>query len=502
MRILISIALLLSLATAAFAASETPRPYVFGINVGMSERNCEMARVAGCKSARIGCGWDLVEKEPGVYDWSEVDQDVNMCLKYGFEPFFLVVATPKFYLEENMRDKPWGWPALPQYYPQAEKFYRTLAERYKGKVKYFEFWNEPNGWSWHAINSPEDYGPILKLAYKSLKEGNPDCLVAVGGLDGGGWKGYYKFLEKLYDLGYGDCFDAVGAHPYRWEGPIDAYSLKKIHQVLVDHGDGDRKLWLTEYGWSNEYGHDNKARWLKESLDLLTNPELDFVFQASIHTLTDFDGTEFGLCKDAEHPRAAYYVFKDYPKDWNKVIEMRNASKPANQSSLPFEDFENGSINWIRYGDGMRLRTAEDAGIPAESGNRLIFAQATDKPLQGGVYRVIKTTPGVPVKVDARGFTDQKGTDARNSRLRVGIDPTGGTDPKADTVIWGRLKDTSGVWDSIGCGLGNPIIAKSDKVTVFLDYTHQGGAVNQISAFDNVQITACEDTFKLPEVPK
>lgn len=483
------------------AASETPRPYVFGLNISMSDRQCEIAKAAGCRSVRIGCGWDIVEKEPGIYDWGHVDRDVEQCMKWGFEPFFLVVATPKFYLAEEMRDKPWAWPALPEFYPQAEKFYRTLAERYKGKVKYYEFWNEPNGWSWHAHNHPEDYGPILRLAYKSLKAGNPECQVAVGGLDGGGWKGYYKFVEKLYELGYGDCFDAVGAHPYRWEGPIDAYSLKRIHQVLVEHGDSHKKLWLTEYGWSNEYGHDNKARWLKESLDILTDPELDFVFQASVHTLTDFDRTEFGLCKNADEPRAAYYVFKDYPKDWCKLMEMHKAPKPVNQCSVKFEDFESGSINWVRYGDGMRLCSAEDAGIQAESGKRLVFAATTDMPLQGGVYRVIKTAPGVPVKVDARGFTNQKGTDARNSRVRVGIDPTGGTDPTADTVIWGRTKDTSGVWDSIGCGLGAPIVPKADTVTVFLEYIHKGGAVSQVSAFDNVEIMACEDTFKLPEVP-
>ena len=160
------------------ANASEPRPLVFGLNIGMSDRECELAKQAGCTSVRIGCGWDLVEREPGKYDFSDPDRDVAQCIKYGFEPFFLIVATPPFYLEEHMRDKPWGWPALPEYYPQAEKFYRTLAERYKGKVKYYEFWNEENGYSWHAINKPEEYAPILKVAYKALKQGDPDCLVA------------------------------------------------------------------------------------------------------------------------------------------------------------------------------------------------------------------------------------------------------------------------------------------------------------------------------------
>lgn len=484
------IALLISISPAL--AQSTPRPYVFGLNIGMSDRQCEMAKEMGCTSVRIGCGWDLVEKEPGVYDFSDPDRDVEQCIKYGFEPFFLVVATPKFYLKEEMRDKPWGWPALPEYYPQAEKFYRTLAARYKGKVRYFEFWNEQNGYSWHAINKPEEYAPILKLAYRALKQGNPDCLVAVGGLDGAGWKGYYRYLEKLYELGCGDYFDAVAVHPYRVDGPIDVYGLKSVHRVLASHGHGDRKIWMTEYGWSNEYGHDNKAKWLKESLDLLTSPELDFVFQASVHTLSDFDDAEYGLCDRKLNPRPGYFVFKDYPKDWREIEKRRSIPQAPNVASPPSDGFESGSVNWVRYGDGLRLRPFDGLGLrtPPEKGSRILVASASDKPLSGGAYRVVHTQPGVPIYAEARGYTDQRGNSARNSRIRVGIDPTSATDPSSSSVVWGRWIDTSGEWDSVAVGRGDPIIPAGTQVTVFLDYLHSGGAVGQVSAFDDVEIVA------------
>lgn len=491
MRVLSSLILTL-LAVGCGFAGQTPRPYVFGLNIGMSDRECQMAKAAGCTSVRIGCGWDLVEKEPGIYDFSDPDRDVAQCIKYGFEPFFLVVATPKFYLKPEMRDKPWGWPALPEYYPQAAKFYRTLAARYKGKVRYFEFWNEENGYSWHAINKPEEYAPILKVAYKALKEGNPDCVVAIGGLDGAGWKGYYHYLERLYELGSGEYFDAVAVHPYRADGPIDVYGLKKIHQVLVDHGHGDRKIWITEYGWSKEYGHENKAKWLKESLDLLTSPELDFVFQASVHTLCDFDDAEYGLCDRNLNPRPGYYVFKNYPKNWREIEKRHAAPKPKNFAVPAEDDFESGSIRWVRYGDGLRLRSANDVGIKPETGTRLLVAATTDHPLSGGAYRFVETEPGVPIYVEARGYTDQRGDSARNSRIRVGIDPTGGTDPAGNTVVWGRWIDTSGEWDSVAVGRGDPVIPEGRRVTVFLEYVHSGGAVGQISAFDNVRFVASE----------
>lgn len=490
MRLSALIVLITCLVPGTVLSAQTPRPYVFGMNIGMSDRDCQLAKAAGCTAVRIGCGWDLVEKEPGVYDFSDPDRDVEQCIKYGFEPFFLVVATPKFYLEEHMRDKPWGWPALPKYYPEAARFYKTLAERYRGKVRYYEFWNEPNGYSWHAVGKPEEYAPILKVAYKALKEGDPDCQVAVGGLDGAGWKGYYHYVETLYDLGCKGYFDAVTVHPYRWDGPIDVYGLKNVHRVMTEHGDGDKMIWITEYGWDKEYGHENKAKWLKQSLDLLTSPELDFVFQASVHTLRDFDDAEFGLCDRQGNPRPAYNAFKEYPKDWAAIEKMHSRPEPPNLAQPRSDDFESGSILWIRYGDGLRLRSASQLGINHEGAPRMVAAVASSRPLEGGACRTVNTAPGVPIYVEARLYTDQHGDSARNSRGRVGIDPTGGTDPAASSVVWGRWRDTSGEWDTVGAGLGDPLVPEGDKVTVFLDYKQQGGAVGQITAFDNVRIVA------------
>jgi len=479
----------------AAGAEETPRPFIFGLNPGTSDEELQAAKAAGCTNIRIGGAWDLVERERGVYDWSHGgDREVEQCLKYGLEPFFLIVATPKWALAPEKRDKPWGWAPEPEFYEDARRFYRTLAARHRGKVRYYEFWNEENGYGWNAVNKPDEYAPILKLAYTALKEGDPDCVVAIGGLDGAGWKGYPHYLERLYELGCGDHFDAVAVHPYRVDGPIDGHSLKRIHEILVRHGHGDRKLWLTEYGWSNEYGHDNKARWLKESLDMLSSPEYDFVFQASVHTLRDFDRAEYGLCDAKGNPRAAYQVFRDYPKDWSAIIEQRKKPKPSPVAALT-DGFEKGARAWTPFGEGVEVVAGSDIGVGPEEGRR-VLRSGPGAGQSGGAYLRIAVPERVPVLLSARVFTHHD--DESTSACRVGIDPEGATDPDADSIVWGRSLQTYDAWDAAGVGQGDPIYPNSDHVTLFLRYDRKRGT--GFCLFDQVEFVARPDPFHLPEV--
>ena len=126
----------------------------------------------------------------------------------------------------------------------------------------------------------------------------------------------------------------------------------------------------------------NKAKWLKESLDILTSPEFDFVFQASVHTLRDFDDTEYGLCDKNLNPRPAFEVFARYPKDWNEIRKRRQAE--TGSRPLFLDRFEKDSANWTRYGDGLKLKASGADGIRSEDSGRLLSA-ITSKSLLSGL---------------------------------------------------------------------------------------------------------------------
>jgi len=58
----------------------------------------------------------------------------------------------------------------------------------------------------------------------------------------------------MYTAGVGGFFDAAAAHPYVSPtgiaaDPVNGWSdVGRMHDVMVTHGDGDKKIWLTELG--------------------------------------------------------------------------------------------------------------------------------------------------------------------------------------------------------------------------------------------------------------
>jgi len=164
------------------------------------------------------------------------------------------------------------------------------------------------------------------------------------------------------------------------------------------------------------------------------------------------------------------------------------------------DDFERANLRWTPYADGPGIRTASDLGITPETGKKVLAAVSDGAAKNGGVWMSVASKPGVPVRIEARTFTNETCGKPSNSRCRVGIDPTGAQDPAAASVVWSRWIDTAGAWDTIGVGQGDPIAAKGQRITAFLEYAQTGGSCGQVSVFDDVRIIARKEDLSLPKV--
>ena len=205
---------------------------------------------SGVKWVRCGAGctaldWGAVEKERGVYDWKSADAEVNGWTKdEGVDLLVILGYTPKWASSDPNGDNS----APPRDLKDWTDFVFKVVSRYKGKVKYWEVWNEPDIGFW--TGTIEQYSDLLKSAYVAAKKADPDCRIVFGGLAGVN----LPFLERVYQNGGKYFFDVMAVHPYQWGDTFNdewfSLQLRNLHNLMSKYRDGHKEVWLTELGWS------------------------------------------------------------------------------------------------------------------------------------------------------------------------------------------------------------------------------------------------------------
>lgn len=259
----------------------------FSDDQGVNERSVTLAKTVYAKYSRNSFLWHKVEPEKGKRDWSRFDQIVNMLQKAGIEPIMCVYGSPTWISGATGNEDQY-WLHVPTdkgrfeaWLAQYKDFMREAARRYKGKVRKWELWNEENiGDAWRPSANVELYAKWYAAIHDVIRDEDKDAEIALGGLGnltfvGEGSMPGYQFLEKLYDLGVKP--EIVAIHPYtkvapdqfkQWDNNFDDISL--IHRIMESRGQGDRPLWITEWGWSSaEVGEQRQAMFLKKSLEML-----------------------------------------------------------------------------------------------------------------------------------------------------------------------------------------------------------------------------------------
>lgn len=331
-----SVSLLLACCAVSAAPPERER-LLFGAlmgnywpgNVAKDIQFFELMRDAGVTQTGLGFNWDNIEKKRGEYNWGPWDYAVDMAARHGIGIEGVIVGCPEWALPQS---GDLGWLPVALNMPRDEcmgdfeKFIRTLARRYAGKVERFTFWNEPNGYNMAPTVSEKDpkykgkiekYAKYLKIAYAALKEGNPKAVLACGGIDSSGKSG--TWLTGLYENGGGEFMDAVAIHPYTNDPPyIDEAYIRKTREIMEKYSDADKPIWI------NEYGTYNPGKQVIETVFDTVKKKYPYVESMMLHTFQDFQGGDglqpWGLIDLGIKikPTGGYEAFKAYPKPARK----------------------------------------------------------------------------------------------------------------------------------------------------------------------------------------
>ncbi|MBI3287421.1 MAG: cellulase family glycosylhydrolase [Chloroflexi bacterium] len=156
--------------------------------------------------------------------------------------------------------------APPSHLEDFGDFVYALASRYRGRIRYYQIWNEPNlRVEWGGPADPTAYTQLLCIAYRRIKEADPQALVLSAALsptleEGPDNLGDLIYLEGMYRAGAGACFDILGAQAFGlWTGPTDRrvdpsrtnFSRPLLlREIMVRHGDAEKPIWISEFGWN------------------------------------------------------------------------------------------------------------------------------------------------------------------------------------------------------------------------------------------------------------
>jgi len=271
-----------------------PKPFVpvchasvnpYGVNTFLEqevepekrERTIRMIAEAGFHWIRQEFPWEDIEvhgkgdfedrrQSPYRSTWEKYDNIVDLCERYGIEIIARLSNPPEW---SRAGGNTVGTLAPPDDYNDFGDFVETVVRRYRGRIKYYQIWNEPNiypEWGERPVN-PEEYVALLRVAYERAKQADPEVIILSGALAATIENDLYPhgmndfiFLQRMYDAGAAPYFDIMSIQGYGlWSGPYDRRMRPRvlnfsrplyIRDIMVKNGDSHKPIWISEMNWN------------------------------------------------------------------------------------------------------------------------------------------------------------------------------------------------------------------------------------------------------------
>ena len=197
--------------------------------------------------------WADLEPTPGKWDFSRLDKMVDLAMDHRVDVLLVLGITPRW---ASARPSDFcyygaGRSAEPKKLRDWENYVRKVGSRYKGRIRHYEIWNEPNLKGFFS-GSPELMVSLAQTAYRILKEIDPENLIVSPSSGGGNEHDGPVWLDRYLKAGGGEYADIVGYHFYVIpEAPeLMLPLIGKIQQIMTKHGVEGKRLWNTETGWN------------------------------------------------------------------------------------------------------------------------------------------------------------------------------------------------------------------------------------------------------------
>lgn len=195
-------------------------------------------------------GWRYLELHRGQWDFRRLDKYVAMAKLTGVDILLPLALTPMWASARPEEKSPYGPgnAAEPISLEDWRNYVHTVATRYKGRIRHYELWNEPNIPDYFS-GSPGTLVGLAKETYHILKEIDPTNLLAAPATVGDGR--HLDWLDRYLAAGGDKYMDVLSYHFYVAQTRPEAMLplIAKVRRIAEKHGLAELPLWSTEAGW-------------------------------------------------------------------------------------------------------------------------------------------------------------------------------------------------------------------------------------------------------------
>ena len=199
--------------------------------------------------------WPNLEPKKGEWHFDVLDRDLALAQQNNVEVILPLAYSPTWASARPTEAPAWspGAAAEPANLEDWKNYVRTVATRYKGRIAYYELWNEPN-LSTFFSGSVDSMITLAQAAYLIIKEVDPAAQVitpsASSLLMSGGDTGL-TWLESYLAKGGANYADIIGYHFYQVTGSPETQAklYQPVRSIIAAHNASAKPLWNTESGW-------------------------------------------------------------------------------------------------------------------------------------------------------------------------------------------------------------------------------------------------------------
>jgi len=247
----------------------------------VATRDLGLIEDAGFGWAKQSFAWkDIEGAGKGLFDWSHTDLIVKFVEDADLDLLVRLDRAPAWTGAQG--DGP------PRNLADFGDFAYALASRYKGRIRAYQIWNEPNlAREWGGRSpSPEEYVALLKVAYQAIKRADPEALIISAGLSPTGSQPPKAlpddvYLRRMYQAGASNYFDVLGLNAPGFKAPPEmspdevmaqqeVYGhgrwfcfrhVEDLRTIMIEYGDQDKQVAILEFGWTTDPRPDSPYHW-------------------------------------------------------------------------------------------------------------------------------------------------------------------------------------------------------------------------------------------------